>query len=116
MAAGFRILRNNNSYCACPNLSSKAANASAAGYFDTLEKKLSRKSSTENSLTLCLSAPFLLPAALSAVYIPINVAGPGFKVLVSMTQEEDVSVWALRECGRSKRRDTWLCVSVPRPV
>lgn len=112
-AAGFRILRNNNSYCACPNLSSKAANASAAGYFDTLEKKLSRKSSTENSLTLCLSAPFLLPAALSAVFIPIN---PGFKVLVSMTQEEGVSVSALRECGRSKRRDTWLCVSVPRPV
>ena len=39
MAAGFCILRNNNNYCTRHNLSSEAANASAAGYFDTLDKK-----------------------------------------------------------------------------
>ena len=88
MAAGFCILRNNNNYCARHNLSSEAANTSAAGYFDTLDKKLSRKSSTENILILCLSAPFLLPAALSAVCIPINVAGPGFKVLISVARRK----------------------------
>lgn len=105
------ILRNNNNYCACHNLSSKAANVSAASYFDILDKKLFWENQVQkNILILCLSTPFLLPAALSAVFIPINVAGPGLKVLVPMTQEKDVSVWVLSDNGRCKRRDTWLCL------
>lgn len=50
------------------SLSSEAANASTAGYFDTLDKKLFRENRVQkNILILCLSAPFLPPAVPSAV-------------------------------------------------
>lgn len=104
MAAGFCNLRNNNNYCTHHKLSSKSANASAAGYFDTLDKKLFRENLVhQNILILCPWHHAFWPLPSQLVFIPINVTGPDLKVPLSVTCE-DTSVGVFHESGKSKKR------------
>jgi hypothetical protein len=103
MAAGFCVLRNNNNYCTHHKLSSKSANASAAGYFDTLDKKLFReKSSTEKYSYLLLVCTIPSAPALSAVFHSYKCAGPGLKVFCSVTQERTFLSKSLMKVKKAK--------------
>lgn len=114
MAAGFCILRNNNNYYTRHNLSSKSANASAAGYFDTLNEKLFRANVVQwNILILCLSVPFLLAIALSTVFILINKAAPVLWPFCKWARRKS-SVWVLHESGKDQSKGTQLWSLGPR--
>lgn len=89
------------------SLSSEAANASTAGYFDTLDKKLFRENRVQKNIlsSACLHHSF---HPLSLQRFCISCSGSGLQVLVSVTQEKDISLGALHASGRGKRRHTWL--------